>query len=65
MFMQLDTIIKEVITIFVFCHCIYDLFGNCFERVSGYWAGLTNNHFQQYALIQMGLSQMVTYLVCD
>ena len=54
MFMQLCTIIKEVITIFVFRHCIYESFGKCFERVLGYWAGLINNRFQQYASIQMG-----------
>jgi len=47
-------IIKEVITIFVFRHCIYESFGKCFERVLGYWAGLINNRFQQYASIQMG-----------
>ena len=42
MFMQLCTNIKEVITVVVFRHCIYDSFGKCFKRARGYWAELTN-----------------------
>jgi len=41
----------EVVTIFVFCRCIYHSFGKCFEGSHNYWRGLTNHHFGS---IQMG-----------